>query len=180
MKKLTIIMAVLFALSLSFSAWVMHVGMEHTDDVNALAGANFRLANQLLFDGLQRNTIDIYVWHTNTPRAYQRNGYTIRVIPLSGDDTELTLGNSNFLEHNDGCVFMHACHIWDEDRELALFLLELLSKVHPSARDLLSKTGPDGSLTPEGKKTVEGQAWAYGLRLNTYGVTVPKNIEQEN
>jgi len=169
MKKAIVILGVLLVLTLAFCAWVIYVGIDHTADVNALAQANFRLANQLLFDGLHRKTIDIYVWHTNTPRQYEISGHTIRVIPLVNDDEKATFGNSNFLAHNNACVLMHACSVWDEDKELALSLLNVLSTIDVSAKALWTEVNPDGSLTAEGREWVDSSKWQHGLRAKEFG-----------
>jgi len=177
MKKLIIAMAALLVLSLAFNAWVIYIGVRYTDEINKFASVNFALSNQLLFDGLQRDTIDVYVWHTNTPQTFDRSGYTIRVIPLPGDDTRLTLGNSNFLYHSTGRAFMYACHVWDTDRDLAMFLLNLLSGVESRAAHLMDEINPDGSLTPAGQKLLESEQSQYEWRLKEYGPLQTTSIE---
>lgn len=170
-KWVFVVLAVTCALLAASTAWFAHIIISTTDKTNALGGVNFALANQLLFGGLRRKCIDIFVPSNVSPACYEVGGYTVRVVPLMVDTDAEPWIATNFIEHNHATVLMFACRVLESDHDLAVVLLKLLSRARPDAKRLLDEIQEHGHLTEEGRRMVSNHEFQYDWRFRKYGQT---------
>lgn len=170
MSKSVSVISVLLMLSVAFNMRMFVAGEQDMDDMNGFGVVNYRLANRLLFDDLEENNITVYGGGEGKDREFVFGEHTVRIISLGTDGEQGTLGSTHFLSHNSSCVFAFACHIFDENRRLALPLLQVLAKLGycDKAGWVLSQIGGDGSVSADGREEVASQRRDFEARRKEY------------
>ena len=154
-KKMVALLLLLFVLMAALCVFLFVVIRDAQDEIDALRSVNVALADHLFFDRIDNKEIDIFVSPGNRFQTLYHSGYRIRIMPLYHEGSPESSGSTSFMALSNNRVYTYACFIWESDRDLAMFLIRLLSPVVPGASHLLKQIQPDRSLNAAGKEDLE-------------------------